>query len=370
VPDWLNNPIYYHNRGNTTFTGESATMGDFFGLDDVMTENPRVVRGFIDIFSSWIDKYKIDGFRIDTEKHVNSGFWRAFIPAILARARKDGIPNFHIFGEVMETTTNMTALARHTHTDKLPAVMDYSLAAALRETVAGTAGTNVFARLFANDVLYKGGASAAMGNATFTGNYDIGRFAYFVRQAFPKASDQEVMKRVILAYAMVLTMRGVPVIYYGDEQGFAGLGGDQAARQDMLPSAVASYNHDPLVGTTATTADSNFDTSHPIFRAIAKLAHLRRTHPALEYGRQIIRDYSDKPGLLALSRIDPKTGGEVLVAFNTSTKPLAAEVEVDARTRHFKSVMGHCARTPAAPGSYRVKIGPLGYVICAAGGGR
>ena len=49
-PEWLNDPIYYHNRGNTTFDGESATMGDFVGLDDLYTENPRVMHGMIDIF--------------------------------------------------------------------------------------------------------------------------------------------------------------------------------------------------------------------------------------------------------------------------------------------------------------------------------
>src|SRR5689334_13836925 len=41
-PAWLNDPIYYHNRGNSTFRGESSLTGDFFGLDDVYTENPRV----------------------------------------------------------------------------------------------------------------------------------------------------------------------------------------------------------------------------------------------------------------------------------------------------------------------------------------
>ena len=34
-PDWLNVPIYYHNRGNSTFSGESSLYGDFFGLDDL-----------------------------------------------------------------------------------------------------------------------------------------------------------------------------------------------------------------------------------------------------------------------------------------------------------------------------------------------
>src|SRR3546814_12919538 len=64
-----------------------------------MTENPRVIQGFIDIYGDWIDRYKVDGFRIDTAKHVNPEFWRAFAPAMLERAAKNGIPNFHIFGE-------------------------------------------------------------------------------------------------------------------------------------------------------------------------------------------------------------------------------------------------------------------------------
>src|SRR3546814_2294824 len=72
VPAWLNDPIYYHNRGNSTFTGESSTMGDFVGLDDLMTENPRVIQGFIDIYGDWIDRYKVDGFRIDrSEEHTS-----------------------------------------------------------------------------------------------------------------------------------------------------------------------------------------------------------------------------------------------------------------------------------------------------------
>ena len=66
VPAWLNDPIYYHNRGNSTFRGESSRHGDFVGLDDLMTENPRVVQGFVDIYGKWIDDFGVDGFRIDT----------------------------------------------------------------------------------------------------------------------------------------------------------------------------------------------------------------------------------------------------------------------------------------------------------------
>ena len=101
-PDWLNNPIYYHNRGNSTFTGEDSRFGDFGGLDDLFTENPRVRRGMIDIYSKWIDDYGIDGFRIDTARHVDPGFWREFVPAIMKVAHARGIPNFTMFGEIFK----------------------------------------------------------------------------------------------------------------------------------------------------------------------------------------------------------------------------------------------------------------------------
>ena len=63
VPAWLNDPTLYHNRGNTTFTGEDSQYGDFFGLDDLFTENPKVVDGFVDIYRTWVKDFGVDGFR-------------------------------------------------------------------------------------------------------------------------------------------------------------------------------------------------------------------------------------------------------------------------------------------------------------------
>ena len=80
VPAWLNDPTLYHNRGNSTYSGESTTYGDFSGLDDLMTENPAVVDGFVDVYNQWVD-LGVDGFRIDTAKHVNFEFWQKFTTA-------------------------------------------------------------------------------------------------------------------------------------------------------------------------------------------------------------------------------------------------------------------------------------------------
>jgi len=366
VPDWLNDPIYYHNRGNTTFKGEDSTLGDFSGLDDLMTENPRVVQGFIDIYGGWIDRYGIDGFRIDTAKHVNPEFWQAFVPAMRARAAARGIPNFHIFGEVGTAEPDVALLAGHTRVDHLPAVLDFAFHAAVRDTVAGNAGTDELARVFAGDSLYEGGADAALQLPTFVSNHDDGRFAMFVQHLRPGISDAETLQRTRLAQAMLLTLRGVPVVYSGDEQGFVGHGGDQASRQDMFASQVASYNDQPLLGSAATTATDNYDVSRPLYRLIAKLAALRRANPALLHGRQIVRAAGAAPGLFAVSRIDPLTGGEILVAFNTSATKLDAHVLVDTHSSHFDSLFGSCSAAADAPGSYHVRLEPLDFEICAA----
>jgi glycosidase len=367
VPEWLNDPIYYHNRGNSTFRGESSQMGDFGGLDDLFTENPRVVRGFIDIYGSWIDQFGIDGFRIDTAKHVNPEFWQQFVPAMLSRAAAKGIPNFHIFGEVATGDMDPALLARHTRVDKLPAVLDFAFTAAVMDTIAKSEGTDRLTDLFADDVLYEGGAAAAQQLPTFVSNHDFGRFAFYVRKGHPQATDEEVFKRVTLAYAMLLTLRGVPVIYYGDEQGFPSTGGDQAAREDMFPSQVASFNAEHLLGTNATTAQSNFNTDHPLYKTIAELARIRRDNPALRRGVQIVRNDAPKPGLFAVSRLDPKTGAETVIAFNTSTKPISVQVEIDPNTRHFAALHGRCDAAPTVPGSYHVQLDGLDYVICEAG---
>jgi glycosidase len=370
VPEWLNDPIYYHNRGNSTFSGESSTFGDFSGLDDLFTENPRVVQGFIDIYGAWIDEYGIDGFRIDTAKHVNPEFWQAFVPAMLARARARGIPNFHIFGEVSTAAAEAAPLAVHTRVDRLPAVLDFAFAAALRATVAGSGGTEVLTRLFEQDGLYQGGAAAARQLPTFISNHDEGRFAYFVRSARPGIAADEVLRRVLLAHAMLFTLRGAPVVYYGDEQGFAGRGGDQAARQDMFASRVASYNSEPLLGTADTTAHSSFNREHPLYRAIARLARLRQGQAALRDGAQLVRADAAAPGLFAVSRLDPHGGHELLIAFNTSTAAVSASVTVNATSARFSSLVGSCEPTASAPGSYQVRVPPLDYIVCASEAGQ
>ncbi|MBW0006279.1 MAG: alpha-amylase [Sphingomonas sp.] len=363
-PAWLNDPIYYHNRGNSTFSGESSTMGDFSSLDDVFTEHPRVVAGMIDIYCGWITRYGVDGFRIDTAQHVNPEFWQKFVPAMLKCARAKGIPNFHIFGEVATGEMDPAHTAVNTRVDKLPSVLDFSFGRAVIDVVAGVAGTDELAKMFRADPLYEGGARAALQLPTFLGNHDAGRFPMLMKLFGYKGGDDELLRRDMLGHAMLLTLRGVPTIYSGDEQGFVGKGGDQDARQDMFASKVASYNEDKLLGSNSTTAVANFNPQHPMYREIANLARIRTSHQALTRGLQLIRYSQDKPGLFAVSRFEPGTGREMLLLFNTSTSPVRQNVRVETRSTRFETLAGSCAPAASAPGTVAVDLPPLGYAVC------
>ena len=364
VPAWLNDPIYYHNRGDSTFRGESSLDGDFAGLDGLMTEHPRVVAGMIEIFGGWIDKYGIDGFRIDTARHVNPEFWQAFVPAMLERAEARGIPNFHIFGEVYDH--DPAVLSRFTRVDGFPAVLDFAFQSVVTDVVGRGKPTEMLAKLYDADVNYEGGAETAMQLPTFLGNHDMGRIGNFIQVANPDISDQELLARSSLAHAVMMFTRGVPTLYYGDEQGFAGDGGYGGARQDMFATQVADYADDRIIGGRS----DPFDTEAPLYKAISEMAALRAQHPTLRRGRQLVRFAGDGPGLFAVSRFDEQGDGETLIVFNTSTTPVTAQVEVEPNSAAWSAVRGACASAASAPASLGVTVPALDYMICRSEGAR
>jgi len=75
--------------------------GDFAGLDDLFTEHPRVVRGMIEIFQHWLRDTGIDGYRIDTMKHVNAELLAGVRPRDTRRSPRAGPARFLQFGEVI-----------------------------------------------------------------------------------------------------------------------------------------------------------------------------------------------------------------------------------------------------------------------------
>jgi glycosidase len=372
-PAWLNDVTLYHNRGNSSFQGESAVLGDFVGLDDVMTEHPRVVRGFIDLFTTWLDR-GVDGFRIDTMRHANAGFWQAFNPALRAQARLRGRPDFLQFGEVMNAAGDVAYLSEFsTGTMPVDATTDFGFAVAARKFVSQGGPAAALGDFFAQDDYYTDHDSNVHSSVTLLGNYDIGRWGYFLTIDNPRASRAELADLARLGHGLMYLSRGMPVLHYGDEQGMIGRGGwDQQAREDMFPSQTPAYRDAPLLATTRTGADDKFDPSHPFYRLFARLGRLRAEYAALRTGAMLVRPTAES-ACFAFSRFDRHERVEYLAVFNGSrrtsltvsvptSQPAGARLAPLFDSRDGEPAAG-AALLADANGAVRVTVAPLQFAV-------
>ena len=334
VPAWLNDRTNYHNRGDSTYAGESSTYGDFAGLDDLFTERPQVVRGMTDIYQQWVD-FGVDGFRIDTAKHVNMQFWQQFSPAITQHAKHIGNPDFFMFGEVYDG--NPATMSQFTTTGTLPATLDFGFQGNALG-FASSKPTTGLRDFYAADDYYTDTDSNAYELPTFLGNHDMGRIGHFLQQA--GYTGQDLATRVKLANSLMYLTRGQPVTYYGDEQGFIGQGGDKDAREDMFGTQVAQYAAEPLVGGGTMGAGSHYGTGTALYQQISGLAALRQKHPALADGAQIHRYASNAAGVYAVSRLDRTTGVEYLVVANNAATSASATFSTYSPTMTFRGIYG------------------------------
>ncbi|MCX5364131.1 pullulanase-type alpha-1,6-glucosidase [Streptomyces sp. NBC_00124] len=338
VPSWLNDPTMYHNRGDSTFAGESSDQGDFSGLDDLWTERPEVVSGMEKIYEKWVRDFDIDGFRIDTVKHVNLEFWTQWATALDSYAAKHGRDDFFMFGEVYSADTSITS--PYVTQGRLDATLDFPFQEAARQYASQGGSAQKLASVFGDDYKYTTDKANAYEQVTFLGNHDMGRIGYFLNQDNPKATDAELLAKDKLANELMFLSRGNPVVYYGDEQGFTGAGGDKDARQTMFASKTADYLDDDEIGTDRTHASDAYDTSAPLYRQIAALSKLRKANPALTDGVQTERYAADGSGVYAFSRTDAKTGTEYVVAFNNAGEAKSATFATGSAGMAFKGIYG------------------------------
>lgn len=360
VPAWLNDPTLYHNRGDSTWAGESVTFGDFVGLDDLMTEHPTVVNGFVDVYENWVD-LGIDGFRIDTAKHVNFEFWEQWSTEVLDYAHAAGKPDFFMFGEVFDA--DPAKLSPYVRKTDMNSVLDFTFqSGATAYAKGGAAGKpSVLRTLFAGDDMYTTPDSSATALPTFLGNHDMGRIGYFLAGA-------ESLQRDELAHELMYLTRGQPVVYYGDEQGFAGTGGDKDARQTLFATETAEYANQPLVTGEQLGSVDRYDTDAPLYEHISALSALRDAHPALETGAQIERYVDDAAGVYAFSRVDRDDKVEYLVATNNATTPKTVSIPTLTTDASFTPLYGGGeAFTSDAAGVASVTVPALSAVVFTAG---
>lgn len=294
----------FHNYGTIQNYNDTnqVQLGELAGLDDFRTESAYVRSNMAAIYEYWIQQAGFDGFRIDTVKHVEMGFWRSWCPAVHAFATTNGQPNFFMFGEVYDG--NETLCGSYTGTQSggpylLDSVMDYPLYFTINSAFATASGNTKQIEDHYNNIAANYDTNTQMRLVTFLDNHDQARF-------LSSGNANNNTNRLAVALAFLYTARGIPCLYYGTEQAFNG-GNDPYDREDMF----AGQFKDGPAGM------DSFNETHPLFQLVAKLNNFRRLYPALTLGQHVNQWYNPSgPGLFAYAR---RLGTqEVFVVFNTA----------------------------------------------------
>ncbi len=243
-------------------------LGDFpGGLKDVATEIPEVRATMIDAYTRWVELADLDGFRIDTVKHVEHEFWQVFTREVRTRLAAQGKKNFLMFGEAFDGKDEL--LGSYTVKGELDSVFYFSQHFQVFRDVFQNAhdrnaqkGTEQIKTLWeARPKNYgsepqEGGIGVAPSKAlvNFLDNHDVSRFL------FEGQNDVAALRN---ALTVLMTEEGIPCLYYGTEQDFSG-GNDPSNREVLW--------------------NTGFATSGDTFRHYSKLARLRKGYAALRRG--------------------------------------------------------------------------------------
>ncbi|MFM7047670.1 MAG: alpha-amylase family glycosyl hydrolase [Actinomycetota bacterium] len=367
-PEWMNDTSNYHNRGNINWGGCSQAcieQGDFSGLDDLYTEKPEVVDGLAEVFGSWITRFGFDGFRIDTARHVDRKFYERWVPQILDVAKNAGIDDFEIFGE----TWIIDSIEQSTYQREwgIPNQLDFPLYDAVARYAGGLVGAGPIMLRLDDDDYSRTADGRAPTPGTFIGNHDIGRTAMVIKSQSGAEGD-ELLARVNLGHSLLYLNRGAPIIYYGDEFGIIGTGGDKEARHDLFTTQVSAWQTQERVGSKPIGTGSSFDVvGHPVGEHLRALAKLRRDVPVLWRGATLPRVRQD--GALAISRFDLQSQIEFLTLFNNSNEAVTFTVPTSSAGATFDAVWGDVSPATAnAEGDVTLTVPPLSAAVLRANG--
>lgn len=363
VPAVLNQVTRYHNRGDIDWgscVGRCEMDGDFAGLDDLMTEDWTVVKALADAYGAWITKYQIDGFRIDTAKHVDPFFFGRWLPLIGATASSAGKPGFTTFSEIW--LDSPIALSEQMLDRRLPSVLDFPTQQAFRGFVTGRKTGGALALHFDEDDRYTSSTTNAYGLATFLGNHDMGRIGFFLTTD-TAAQGAALLESDLLAHDLLMLTRGVPIVYYGDEAGMTGSGDgrDRQARQDMFATEVFRWQQEERIGGPPIGNGSSFTRVHPIQDRIRLLNGLRSTYPALATGAQVTR--YGQGSVFAVSRFDASERREFVVAFNSGDSVVAVTVPTSTPASSWASLTGGPAVRSGQAGELSLALAPRSTVV-------
>lgn len=276
-PDWFHGTPAHHTTSNGDFqflTDPHAPPrywrdlmdGWFAGiLPDLNQDNPDVAQYFIENALWWAEEAGIDGYRLDTFPYVSRQFWSQWHEALRAE-----YPHMTTVGEVFNPNPDITSyfVGGHKGFDGIDTgvttVFDFPLFFALRGVLSGGASMQTIIDVLSRDRLYPHPELLV----PFLGNHDVPRLA-----SLPGMSEAKLK----FAFSLLLAMRGIPEIYYGDEIGMTG-GGDPDNRHDFP----GGFPGDPR---NAFTESGRTTEQQALFAHVQRLLALRQDHDAFRRGQ-------------------------------------------------------------------------------------
>jgi glycosidase len=292
-------------------------------LPDLNQDDEEVRRYLIQNTLWWLGTIGFDAVRMDTLPHVPRHFWRDWTAAI-----KREYPNVNILGELFDGDPALLAYFQkgkvgHDGIDTgIDTVYDFALHYAVRDAFAKGESVRKLAQVLAHDHLYPRPELLV----PFVGVHDMQRFMN------EKGATVEGLK---LAQTFVMTTRGTPLLYYGDELAMPG-GGDPDNRRDF-PGGFPGDERNAFTK-AGRTPDEN-----EVFERVKRLAKLRADLPALRRG-SLVHVYDEEQQTVFARVLPDQT---TFIAFNNDTKPA---------TLKFK--LSHAGLDPR--GRYSVRTDGLG----------
>ncbi len=189
-------------------------------LPDLNQDDPETARYIIQNSLWWVGTSGIDGIRQDTWPYVPRRFWRDWMGAL-----KREFPRLTVVGEVYDGDPTVIAFFEGGRVkwdgldDKVDALFDFPLHFPMRRAFGEGRHLREVAQMLSRDRLYRDASSLV----TFLGLHDVSRI---------RNERGATTAGIKLGFTFLLTTRGTPLIYYGDEIGMPG-GGDPDNRRDF-----------------------------------------------------------------------------------------------------------------------------------------